>query len=226
MNTWGAYQCYGDPEYRLGGVESRRIADSQAGYVSKAEVQVELENLASRIDSAEVGQSERFAGEIAWIEQALPPQWRKDVSINALLGRVYWECGDFENALRAYGVADQGELTPEEFDRYANAAARRAEQLLLPARSATVSGKARQSDATAKQTALDLSNFAADLLARLLRFKPTVERYSMMGSAQKRLALLQTGHEARRKFLQQMAFAYSMAARLAREAGAKDDPIR
>ncbi|MBK7664677.1 MAG: CHAT domain-containing protein [Sterolibacteriaceae bacterium] len=224
VNTWGAYQCYGDPEYRLGGVESRRIADSQAGYVSKAEVQVELENLASRIASAEVGQSERFAGEIARIEQALPPAWRKDVSINALLGRVYWVSGDFENALRAYGVADQGELTPADSDRYANAAARRAEQLLLPARSATVSGKARRPDATARQTALDLCNFAVDLLARLLRFKPTVERYSMMGSAQKRLALLQTGHEARRQFLRQMAFAYSMAARLAREAGATDDP--
>jgi hypothetical protein len=87
-----------------------------------------------------------------------------------------------------------------------------------------VSGKARRPDATARQAALDLCNFAVDLLARLLRFKPTVERYSMMGSAQKRLALLQTGHEARRQFLRQMAFAYSMAARLAREAGAKDDP--
>lgn len=226
VNTWGAYQCYGDPEYRLGGSMSRSILGARSDYVSKAEVQVDLENLAARILSGGNAGASAFAEEIAQIERLIPQDWRNDVSINALLGRVFWECGDFDNALRAYRVADNGagELIPEECDHYANAATRRAEQLMLSAASRTATGKGRRTGAAATQAASDLNDFAVDMLVRLLRFKPTAERYALMGSAQKRRALLQTGRDELRRSLEQMAFAYSMAARLKQEGSAQDDP--
>ena len=67
------------------------------------------------------------------------------------------------------------------------------------------------------ESPLELADLAITLLEGLLNFGPTVERYNLMGSAQRRRALLSITSEERRDALIRTAYAYSSAARMQAE---------
>lgn len=219
VNTWGAYQCYGDPDYRIGTVRSNGADDAREPFVASAEARVALHNLAAEIASADALQPEAYAPRIAEIEQRLGEELLADGGLRARLGGIYFDCRDFANALRCYAAADLGELTPLDLEHYANAAARRAEELAdrpAPSRAA-----ARRKAAAAEEPRVLLDR-AIVLLEGLLCLQPSAERYALMGSAQKRLALLGDDDEERRAALVRSAYAYASAARLAEERGMLD----
>jgi hypothetical protein len=205
VNTWGAYQCYGDPDYGFTPGVRDDANDKPAPYVAAAEALCDLDNIAAEAASCDPGDRDRFVRRIADIEKRLPEFLTADDSIRLCMGRSYYDCRDFAAAVRCYESADPAALTPRDMEQFANAAVRHAEQI----EEAGGAGKSAR-----KREAEKLVDGAIARLEGLLRFQPGVERYNMMGAAQKRRAMLVDGAK-RRVALARAAFAYASAARLA-----------
>lgn len=206
-NTWGAYQCYGDPDFCIGPARGDEDSRVPAPYVAAAEARVDLHNLAGEVACADRDSRDAFGKRIAAIESRLPESLRGDPALRARFASLHYDCGDFAAALRCYGEVDAAELAPRDIERHANAAVRRAEQI--------DDGPAAGKTAKAIAEAAALIESGIGLLEGLLHFRPSVERFAMMGSAQKRRALLCRNEAARREALVRSAFAYASAAQLA-----------
>ncbi len=105
-DTWGAYQCYGDPQFRLGkgvaGVRSgptslRLVAVSQA-IVALETVKLEAQATRSHRCAADLrSEFEMIEGEIR-----KHPDWQCDARLIEGLGAAAAELGDFDEAIRYY----------------------------------------------------------------------------------------------------------------------------
>jgi len=108
-NTWGAYQCYGDPDYKLLSRQPDSNADDKTvdswRFVAEVEVVAELQNLIHAADTAQ-------PGDIAWLQErlpqlhrAIPAEWLAHADILYALGRAYGKLDMFVPALDAYQAA-------------------------------------------------------------------------------------------------------------------------
>jgi hypothetical protein len=126
-NTWGAYQCYGDPSYRL--VTRHREAGGRTpSWVSPVRLVHQLENLRSR---ARTGSSPlRLRAEIEALETVLVasyPAWMQHGGVREALGRAWAELADVTAWRLADGGSGSGERRAAEAS--ASAEATRAEEL-------------------------------------------------------------------------------------------------
>lgn len=110
-NTWAAFQCYGDPQFRLSrpneeadGKSARR---TQRDYVSPVEVISHLTNIPV---GSHKDHLERARNRIEEIESRIRPAWRRRGDLLATLGDAYRRArnldsaiGCYENALAASG---------------------------------------------------------------------------------------------------------------------------
>jgi hypothetical protein len=122
VNTWGAYQCYGDPDYRLlKNRESRRVAKAKI-FVSVEEIIREIDNVGSQL-------STKADDQIAWelerlkalVEALQRNGWTKNGSANAALARAYTEAGCFEEASAYYRLvqkSDDSILTIKDIEQF------------------------------------------------------------------------------------------------------------
>ena len=130
MNTWGAYQCYGDSDYRLGDMvqpQARRPARRSTYRPPRRASTCTTWRAQSPRRKSGAAKASRRASRTS--KRACRISLRNDNAMNARLGSVYYDLGDFANALRCYRMAERAELAPRDIEHYANAAARRAEQL-------------------------------------------------------------------------------------------------
>lgn len=192
-NTWGAYQAYGDPGYRLR-VDQKPNRTQDVSYVAVEELLDSLET--RRLDFAHDASSRRttFADEQKWVGKQLancPDGWGKRPQVQQALANLYKASGTsgFSAARAAYLAALQGEEPLDE----ARVTCSVAEQL--------ANLEAREGDALVRQddfkSGLPLINSAIDRLQALERLSTgpegsvTVhgERLALLGSALKRKAL-------------------------------------
>ncbi|HEX6202824.1 MAG TPA: CHAT domain-containing protein, partial [Thermoanaerobaculia bacterium] len=108
-NTWAAYQCYGDPGFRMMDVEVRAtVAESRPDeYVDPVEVVDDLYNLLGRAKCERSDDDKkRLKDELDRIEGlVVAHQWDQDGGIQAGLARAYAEIGELEPATRHYEQA-------------------------------------------------------------------------------------------------------------------------
>jgi pimeloyl-ACP methyl ester carboxylesterase len=153
VNTWAAYQCYGDPEYTLE-IGRSDGAGSGQGLCSRTEFLYELRGLAS--DAA----SKDFAGrntkslkeKIQAVSQQLIEEWR-DGEILAALGDAWAAVAEHERAVECYRKAFEhptGGAPLRAIEQFANRLERAtyAELKELPAGRA---GAAKRKDLAAKR---------------------------------------------------------------------------
>jgi hypothetical protein len=118
-NTWGAYQCYGDPDFRLRLEDGRRPGGEPVRYVSPAEVIADLDNLRADAHTADRERIVKLREELARIEKALNdmaakgrPDWRGRGDLAEALGLAQGEVGRFADAVatldRAVRADDAG----------------------------------------------------------------------------------------------------------------------
>jgi pimeloyl-ACP methyl ester carboxylesterase/tetratricopeptide (TPR) repeat protein len=174
-NTWGAYQCYGDPAFTLTTAargESR--LPSVSDFVSVKELIVELDNKASVAQTATESKLERTRREMEALEQGLPADWANDPELQAGFGKVFGELGDFEKATKHYKTAISGEA--------ASVALKAVEQLSnLEARQAT------SLPTSESKQAFKLLDEAEKRIRELISLTAkTSERLSLLGSISKR----------------------------------------
>jgi hypothetical protein len=122
-NTWGAYQCYGDPDYRL-------LKEGQAKRAERTEIFVSVEEVIGEINNVGSQLSTKTDGKIAWelnrlkelVEALKRNGWIKNGNANAALARAYGEAGCFEEACAFYRIVQQSDdsvLTIEDIEKFA-----------------------------------------------------------------------------------------------------------
>ena len=208
-NTWAAYQCYGDPEWtwRREGADAQRAAepleDEFAAVASPVSLALALESMAigSQYGSAD---PERQLDKLRYLESEFAPLWGGMGAVAEAFGLAYASANAIDQALPWYRVAVGAEDGSASF--------RAAEQLgSLMARRAE-----KHQDAAGIRTGIAQ-------LEQLLSLRPTIERESLVGSAYKRLTMVESrarrAPEARAA-LQAAARHFGAAEMLACKAGA------
>lgn len=105
-NTWGAYQCYGDPDYRLVHEDSLGEDSSEfvkvPQFIAPLEVSTELDNLINATDSLRLGEYQWLLNKVNLIAQVTPTEWMQEASLLSRIGRVYSKLDQFPQAIQTY----------------------------------------------------------------------------------------------------------------------------
>jgi hypothetical protein len=217
VNTWGAYQCYGDPGFRLkvDAERNEQPIEKAKRFHAPAELVAEIRNLRERLRmkvlKATDGRKER--GEtsaalerlFARIPDAHRKEWIARADVAAEAGLTFGEAKAFADAvhwLKRAMSAPKGDCPLCVIEQWAN----------FTARGAAEEWKSL-SAAKRKERRAELVgtiNGAIDRLDGILLYGETEERRSLLGGAYKRLALVETGKD-RREALEKMAKSYKAA---------------
>lgn len=187
VNTWGAYQCYGDPNFRLSRDGVTHYAEAPP-YTTPHELAVDLDNLACGLrdgnDSADI------AEHVERRLKRIPPAqkgWTKRADVAAALGFVWGEAGEWEKAiasLRTAIAAESGQCSVRVIEQLANYEVRLAGSRWLAA------ADGQRDNALRAALRQDIEQAIARL-AGLCASGPTSERLSLLGGAYKRLAIIE-----------------------------------
>ncbi len=96
-NAWGAYQCYGDPYYRIVKSNKGGWAD-RPDYVDEDEVIVDLENLINRSEPASSRDRNNIQQKIEGLIERIPSRWMNNSEIVEKIGIVFYELDMYPEA--------------------------------------------------------------------------------------------------------------------------------
>jgi hypothetical protein len=204
VNTWGAYQCYGDPNFRLSRDTVARYVEARP-YATPHELVVDLDNLDCGLhdggNSSDIGERiERRLGRVPPVQK----DWLKRADVAAALGLVWGEAGEWEKSiasLRAALQAESGECAVRVIEQLANGEVRLAGCRWLAA------DDSQRTDALRASLRQDIER-AISRLDGLCASGPTSERLGLLGGAYKRLAMIEAAEGGRCEALVNMAEHY------------------
>ncbi len=239
-NTWSAYQCYGDPgwTWQRGVADAQRASaapgDEFGGVSSAPALALALETIAIRLRFGNDDPAQRARLEAAqrdkirFLEARFAPDYGSMGAVAEAFGLAWADAGERDKAIEWYRAAvhaSDGSASFKAAEELANQLARRGEQ-----RADSALGRLDIEEAIAR-------------LGKLVEIQPTAEREALLGSAYKRLVMVEGRAEAataaaaakrgrkrasaaaeasadRHAALRAMARHYGNAERLAREARA------
>lgn len=186
-NTWAAYQCYGDPDWRFrtqtgdaqkpppqpAGREFAGIASAQALILTLERIAVESEYQGKKPDAQ--------AARLHYLEATFGQRWKGRGNVAEAFGHAWLKSRGFGEAIDWYQRAREAQDGTASFaviEQLANAKIRLAWE------------RANRDNAAIDQARAEIKA-AMKLLDTLLALAPTVERESLYGSGYKRLALLE-----------------------------------
>jgi tetratricopeptide (TPR) repeat protein len=204
-NTWAAYQCYGEPDWRYATDNDVRYEQlpEMSVVVSPADLELELATLAVRSKYGTKAQNE-VRTRLEQLQATYAGPWGSLGAIAQAFGEAYSELGELEDAIRWYSravSAEDGSASLRASEQLGNLRARRGGRI--------------ESKAEARREILT----AIRQLERLLAIDATSERASLVGSAFKRLVTLEAKSgrtAASREAIGEMAKYYRQAEDLAR----------
>lgn len=211
VNTWGAYQCYGDPGFRLYGEGGAPPAKEE--YQSPSELVAKFDNSRAAIrmemrDDEEAAR--RWRGKLAALVDSVPAgqrdAWFARGDVAAAAGFAWAETGDYAEGIRFLEIAlraGTGDCPVRAMEQCANFRVRLAGQRWTESRS----GRAVIVEGERLQLVKDIEGAIGELDA-ITRRAPTAERLNLLGGACKRLAWVQTDKALRLKALNDMARYY------------------
>jgi CHAT domain-containing protein len=109
-NTWGAYQCYGDPDWYFrrkedeGGASHTAPVDEFAGIASEIALKLALETITVQTKFQHRKPEVQLA-RIRALDERFAPKWGSNGSVAELFGTAYTEARDLNNAIRWYKIA-------------------------------------------------------------------------------------------------------------------------
>jgi tetratricopeptide (TPR) repeat protein len=197
-NTWGAYQCYGDPSFSLVALDRQRIRPT---FVAARELIVWLEAFESRAREDQ-GDEKALRDELLECEKQVPAAWWSSAETCAAAGKAFAELGQLERAIDYFTRAS----TAEE----ASAPIWVLEQ--LASCKIKYAGELACIDAAGLAGATQLLDEAEETLRHLLALGRSSERLALQGALMKRRALLAGTDPVKRKAaLEAMSRAYGEA---------------
>jgi len=230
LNTWAAYQCYGDPDWVL----RRRAADVDrataplvedfTGIGSATALKLALERIVVRTKYQGADVAEQLRN-LAQLEKMFAARWGRSGDVAELFGEAFVEAGDVEAGVQWYETAvaaPDGRASIRAAEQLANLRARLGWDIVDRAARDLDDRKQLPKAITRADRLLAQS---LELLTRLNALEPTMTRASLIGSAYRRMALVDgiAGRPARaRRALMQMRAAYLDAQQLGEQSGAAD----
>jgi tetratricopeptide (TPR) repeat protein/triacylglycerol esterase/lipase EstA (alpha/beta hydrolase family) len=218
-NTWAAYQCYGDPDwrYRRGTGDGQQpavpsLAQEFAAIASAESLLLALETMAVRSEFQRARGDEQ-ASRLQYLEDCTEPFWRGNGAVAEAFGNAWAKAGRYGEAISWYErarTAADGRASLAAIEQLANLRVRCAWDKV---------SKAPRNHA-AREDARKEIDAAMELLATLRVVGPTIERESLYGSAYKRVALIEAAAgnpKQEAEAIAQMKAHYAEAERLARE---------
>jgi hypothetical protein len=221
VNTWGAYQCYGDHGYVL---ERPRdvpyAAPSDLGFTCASEAVADLENLAGDTETTSWFGLSEMRNRLRELERAVLPRWKDEPTVRAALSLASSRVGLFRRAIGHYRRLERLEKARYPVDAV--------EQLAnLESRYAAVLWRQRRErgEPLRSERARARIHRALQRLEYLPgRERMSSERWSLIGSAHKRLSQVEDTAEERIRQLTAMARCYRMAHRVARKRRGQVNP--
>jgi tetratricopeptide (TPR) repeat protein len=212
VNTWGAYQAYGDPDFKL---ISRREDTPPMEQVATEELLEEIASIGRRAQNYAQGKKatdnvapiqkreDELVAQLDAVVGGTRAEWLNRSDVRMALGEAYGDLEQFEKAATHFTDAlATGELdsktTLKAVEQLSNFEARY--------------GKAQKRPAVIRE--------AIKRLESLQRIAQTSERYSLLGSAYKRLADLEGNPNTLHQLLTESATAYEKAHKLNEARGA------
>lgn len=203
-NTWGAYQCYGDPAYRLlpDSAQRETVPQETPSYVHVQEAISAIRDIAQDAQTLATRDPAPLREQLLAIATTVngpAVRWGDDPELRACMGEAYAKLGMYQEAIDSYTLALRAET--------ASAPIFIIEQLAnLRARMAV---KDKNNAAARKEIKRSIA-----LVGSLPKFARnndhTSERWSLLGSCYKRLAQISVG-KARISALQEMSCCYHNA---------------
>lgn len=234
VNTWGAYQIYGDTGFTLYR-SGDHVVSSPPVYVSRQEPLRELRLMRRRAASADATRIADDLYRVRTLHQHLPRRWL-DGEMLYTLGALYADLGALDDAItcltRALAQSEPDDDVPvRAVEQLAGLKARRAEELrqemvrLQQGPTADGDDQARVEQAVEQMRAAweALLIDAEKRLSWLDDLAATPMRKAIQGGAYKRWALGSGDDAERRRLLEKAAQSYNAAIRLEKEAGRVPD---
>jgi CHAT domain-containing protein len=232
VNTWGAYQCYGDPGFKLHGNRVVDKPDDGRRYYAPVELIADLESLAERIrvqvNSKDNDENTDSVAEmrtdieqlLAGIPHGKQEQWAARADVAAAVGFAWGETGAWQEAVLWFDKAlhaEEGDCPVRAVEQCANFRVRQSAQTWLQIRSADTSDSDFDLDSAADKLAIDRAALVEEIELAIRELDyicgrgPTAERLSLLGSACKRLAWINEEDSPRLEALVNMADYYRRA---------------
>ncbi len=203
-NTWGAFQCYGDPDWRLRPRRALRVDAALTPLRSPAHAAVELENLSQRLRMGS-GSATRLLDRRLQQLRDEHPDWLSKAEVAAAAGIALGEVERFDEAVDLLTTAigaQKAEVSLRAVEQRANFVVKAA---LRQALSGQRLAAGEENGPVARMRA------AIDDLASLRRLGETRERLNLLGSAYKRLSWIAGDAGTRDDALVETARCYAAA---------------
>lgn len=199
-NTWGAFQCYGDPFYTL--TDKKQSKSENNSPLLLEEIEIELLNLIHKLETSNYD-VDKVINRVKEIDQMIFKASERNDTILEYLAKLYGNLNLYKDAIRIYSVmmkSKKNEFSVQSLEKYCNI---RVKECLLRYKSKTISKK---------EAIQEISEVVKDLES-LNRFSETAERWSLIGSAYKRLIQLNDSGKIQEK-LTAVINAYERASEL------------
>ncbi|MFV8324898.1 CHAT domain-containing protein [Flavobacterium sp. ZS1P14] len=170
-NTWGAYQCYGDPFYALREIE---WGDKEKDYVISAQAEIELSNLLNDLTMGETN-TEAAIEKLNAISAEVDKQELRTPLITEFEAFIFKSLNDYDNAIKKFEQLLGSENTSYSIaaiEQYCNIRVKNLIQRID-----------KENDPSYLEKEFDKA--ISDLDA-LIQLSPSTERYNLKGSAYKR----------------------------------------
>jgi CHAT domain-containing protein len=210
-NTWGAYQCYGDPFYKLDlGMREPNASDN--GYIVPEQAESSLENLLSKIETGRSTKRESIQ-ELQWIKAAIDNEKFKQARLIELQARILLELREEAAALDCFRKLLEIPVAEFAFSSMELYCVARVRYCLCQY---FFEKKISRTEAIAEVAAV------IHQITTLKMVGKTTVRLNMLGSAYKRLAMLETQPKKANEAIVQSAICYHEAFVLAKQQGSDE----
>jgi CHAT domain-containing protein len=189
-NTWGAYQCYGDPQFTLPG-EGVKAAGWRPVFRHPSMAVMELRNLMSRARTLRLNSTDALHDDVERIIEAIPPGWRDRSDVTEALGLALGELGRLEEALvelRRAVRTSRPQASVASQEKWGNYRARLAASTWLETDRDLEDAPLRE--ARRKERLAEVDGAITHIDSMMTVFGRTTERLNLMGSAHKRRAMI------------------------------------
>jgi hypothetical protein len=205
-NTWGAYQCYGDPFYKF---DMRQSGSARSWeYVIAEEAEIDLDNLYNNMAMGAPA-DEEILNKLKEITGEVDKAGIRNAAITEKEAFIYAQLLQYDQALAKFNELMQMEKATFYVSTLETFCNTKANKTVQEFKNGTVK----------TGTALLQMNKNIDELRNLLYISPTAERYTLLGSTHTRRAFVSTAFAQKKKALADAALNYQQAFRISGEEG-------
>lgn len=200
-NTWGAYQCYGDPFYRLR-IKVNKGQLFSFNFMIAQQAEITLKNLLSDMENGDYTEAD-YLTKLEAISAAVDKAGIRNVAITELEGMAYVDLYDYDMAIFKFeriAELENGSFSFEALETYYNV---KSKKLLLEFKKGV-------NQETAALLIEEIEKVISHLKNLILLGK-TGHRYALIGSAYKRLSFMLSDPRKKTEAYRQSACYYYLA---------------